>query len=979
MLNLEACIQAIPSPVVVTKTNGEILFYNQLFMDLIPESAGNIQEKKIHESVFSIDHEIDLSDLFGTITDEVREIVLIDHHKNPQRKMMFKVKLASDSNFDDLLAVWQLEQCSNIPESTKGRGVFNNIDQPLLILSQKFTILEINNACSVMLGYKNSELAGKGIGTILIDEAGQFLSEIDFGSHEKSFQLTVKRSDGVELLVRLNINFGKYFGQPAWVVSLKDTKEELKLQEELLKEKQYFEYLLESIPFGTVVLNEDDVILDCNHAFCSMFGYEKQQLSGQPVNDMIVPKTMKDQGLDLTKAVSQGDDIYKETKRMRSDGSLIDVAITGRPIVLPDGKFRVFGIYQDITERLLLRQSLVDEKAYFESLYENVPFAIILLDNHEKIVDCNSIFVQMFGYSKEELLEFEKIDLIFPENLIQEGSALRACVLSGENVYKETIRKRKDGSLLHVAITAKPVKKQNGEVLIFGIYQDITSKKEAETNLMERERELSAIVEYLPGMVYRCLDDKDYTMLFVSGGSLQVTGYDPRVFLSNAIKFNDIIFDEYQEYLWDKWQKVIKDGTVFNAEYRIIAADGSEKWVWERGRAVSDNQGKLLFLEGYIEDVTDRKLMQDALRNERDLLQALMDNIPDTIYFKDKQSRFIRINKAQSKVLGVENAKDVVGKSDYDFFDEAHANIAYDDEQRLMATGIPVINKEEHILTANGWKWFTASKVPLYDENGNVYGLVGASRDITEFKKLEQLLRQSENDLQKINAEKDKLFSVIAHDLRSPFNSFLLLTEMLADEYMDFTEEEMTKLVKSMYKTAVSVSDLLENLLEWSKIQRGLASFQPVNLKLSDIIQKNLDYFHTHLVNKEIDLELRMDENLMVYADPSMVSSVLRNLVSNAIKFTRHQGSITIDVSKPSVDMVLIRISDTGVGMSESMISKLFSVETKGRKGTDDEPSSGLGLILVKEFVQKMNGKVHLESKQDEGTSFFVELPSAKL
>lgn len=976
MMDLEICIQAIPSPIVVTKTNGEILFYNKLFMVLIPETTGIVSGKKIHESLFSLDQEIDLSDLLGTFTDEVIEIELIAHHKNLLPKMLFKVKLLNDSNFDELLAIWQLEQGSITPESNKNRGVFNNIDQPLIILSQKFTILEINNACSEMLGYKNSELAGKSIETILMHEADQFLSEIDLGTSEKSFQSIVRRNDGIELLVRLNFNYGKYFGQPTWIISLKDISEELKLQDELLKEKQYFEYLLESIPFGTVVLNEDDVILDCNHAFCGMFGYEKKQLTGQPVNDMIVPKIMKDQGLNLTKAVSQGNDIYKETKRMRSDGSLIDVAITGRPIVLPDGKFRVFGIYQDITERMVLRQSLVDEKTYFESLYENVPFAIILLDNHEKIVDCNSIFIQMFGYTKEELLEFGKIDLILPENLVHEGSVLRSCVLSDENVYKETVRKTKEGSLIHVAITAKPVKKQNGEILIFGIYQDITSRKKAETSLMERERELTAIVQYLPGMVYRCLDDRDYTMLFVSGGSLKVTGYDPRVFLSNAIKFNDIIFDEYQEYLWDKWQKVIKDGTVFNAEYRIRAADGTERWVWERGRAVSNNQGKLLFLEGYIEDVTDRRLMQDALRNERDLLQALMDNIPDTIYFKDKQSRFIRINNAQSKILGVENAKDVVAKSDYDFFDEAHANNAYEDEQRLMATGIPVINKEEHILTAKGWKWFTATKVPLYSENGNINGLAGVSRDITEFKELEQLLRRSENDLQKINTEKDKLFSVIAHDLRSPFNSFLLLTEMLADENMNFTEDEMKRLSKSMHKAAVSVSDLLENLLEWSKIQRGLASFQPTYIKLSDIVQKNLDYFQTHLFNKDIRVELQMDENIMVYTDPAMLSSVLRNLVSNAIKFTHHQGLITIDVSKPSVDRVLIRISDTGVGMSESMISKLFSVETKGRKGTDDEPSSGLGLILVKEFVQKMNGKIHLESKQDEGTSFFVELPS---
>jgi two-component system, sensor histidine kinase and response regulator len=978
MINLKECLLAMPSPLVVTNIDGEIQFYNELFLNLIHHSENDIVGKKINQDLLWLDNVHDLRSFLLNERNQIKELILVDKQSEPHRNLMFKVNVIDSVENKDIKVVWLLEQCSSVPESKHGRGVFNNIDQPLIILNQDLLILEINNACTHLLGYENSQLAGKNLQSIFIDDGNNFLSTIQQSLNGYQFQTKLICMGGQDLFVGLTFNKGKYFGQQAWVLSIKDLEEERKLREELLNEKLYFEYLLESIPFGTVVLDEADVILDANFAFCNMFKYEKSQLIGQPVNKMIVPEDKKGQGLELTKSVSEGLEIYSETKRKRSDGTLLDVAILGKPIALPDGKYRVFGIYQDITERVSMRKVIEDEKLYFETLYENVPFAIILLDDKEKIVDCNSMFSQMFGFSKTELLKNGNIDQIFPENYLSEGNVLRKSVLSGENIYKETIRKRKDGSLIHVAITAKPVKKQSGEMLIFGIYQDITARKKAEETLTERERELSAIVQYLPGMVYRCLADKDYTMLFVSEGSLQATGYEPRVFLSNTLKFNDIIIDDYVDELWNQWQQVIKDRSVFSAEYKIRAADGSEKWVWERGRAVHDNEGNLLFLEGYIEDVTNRRQMQDALRQERDLLQALMDNIPDTIYFKDKQSNFIRINNAQAKVLGVADASDVIGKSDFDFFDEKHSNISYEDEQQLMATGIPVINKEEHILTANGWKWFTATKVPLFGENGDINGLAGVSRDITEFKELEKLLRRSENDLKKINAEKDKLFSVIAHDLRSPFNSFLLLTEMLADEYMDFTEEEMTKLAKSMYKTAISVSDLLENLLEWSKIQRGLASFQPVNLKLNEIIQKNLDYFHTHLVNKEIDLELKMEEHLMVYADPAMLSSVLRNLVSNAIKFTHHQGSINIIVSKPSVDRVLIRISDTGVGMSDVMISKLFSVETKGRKGTDDEPSSGLGLILVKEFVQKMNGKIYLESHINEGTTFFVELPSSK-
>lgn len=758
---------------------------------------------------------------------------------------------------------------------------------------------------------------------------------------------------------------------------LRDISEHLRIEMALENEKAYFRHLVESIPFGIAILDENDHVKSVNPAFSDVFGYSDSEATGKAINDLIVPPEKKTEGLKLTTDVTRGKMVYQETKRMRADGTLVDVSIMGKPIITPSGEKLVFGIYQDITERLLIRKSIDDERAYFQGLFEIVPFGIVLLDQYSEIVDCNSGFTKLFGFTKNEMLGQGTINLIFPENLKPEGEAYRSQVSKGKSVYFETVRKRKNGELLDVAVTARPLKRPDGKVFIFAIYQNISDRKKAERALSDSENQLSNLISNLPGMVYRCLLDKDYTMTFVSEGSKIVTGFTPRQFVSqpNTLSFNDLILPEYRQKIWDKWLQLTVTGLPFEEEYEIMDAKGQRKWVWERGRGIFDDNGKLQFLEGYIEDITERKLAQKALDEERELMQALMDNIPDTIYFKDQNSRFVRINYAQVRVLGLKNPEEAIGKSDLDFLNNDHAVKAFEEEQEMMRSGNALINQQEHIKTSRGWRWFTATKVPIYDSEGNVMGMVGLSRDITEIKNMETLLRESEQHLRKTNAEKDKLFSVIAHDLRSPFNSFLMLTEIFADESLDISLEETKHLLSSMHKSASGLVDLLENLLNWSRIQRGLGVVDPKPIVVKELVNHSLDYFDTHVRNKKLDVKLDIDQNLRVLADPSIISSVMRNLISNAVKFTPKGGSIIISANKSDEKQVLLSVADSGIGIPEDMKQRIFNMDIKGRKGTDDEASSGLGLLLVKEFVELSQGKIWFESEEGKGTVFYIKLP----
>ncbi|MDP3444883.1 MAG: PAS domain S-box protein, partial [Ignavibacteria bacterium] len=481
-------------------------------------------------------------------------------------------------------------------------------------------------------------------------------------------------------------------------------------------ERAYFKHLFESVPFGIVVLDENERVLVNNNMFTEMFGYESSQINNQPIDDFIVSEAYKEEGKKLTNKVIEGLGIISETKRLKSDGTLLDVAVIGKTIIMPDGRKSVIAIYQDITDRILIRKALEAEKTYFQNLFDSIPFGIVLLHPNGETADCNEGFVHLFQYSKKEIFNKGNIKIIIPDQLRLEGENYRKRVVIGEKVYFETQRLRKDGELIDVSITAKPLKRPDGESFVFAIFQDISLRKQAERALEESELQLSNLITNLPGMVYRCLNDEHYTMLYASEGSAKVTGYTPEQFIATNgnIRFGDLIVTEYEKPIKKIWDDCIKQKIPFEFQYQIITASGEIKWIWERGRGVFDENGNLLFLEGYIEDINEKKKAETALEKERELMQALMDNIPDTIYFKDRESRFIRINYTQARVLGVKKPEDAIGKTDLDFFQAEHADVSLLEEREMMESGISVVNKQEHIFTSNGWRWFTATKVPLY-------------------------------------------------------------------------------------------------------------------------------------------------------------------------------------------------------------------------------------------------------------------------
>jgi len=265
---------------------------------------------------------------------------------------------------------------------------------------------------------------------------------------------------------------------------------------------------------------------------------------------------------------------------------------------------------------------------------------------------------------------------------------------------------------------------------------------------------------------------------------------------------------------------------------------------------------------------------------------------------------------------------------------------------------------------------------PVKDINGNVWASLVSFMDITERKKAEAEIKSKNDELLKTNFEKDKFFSIIAHDLRSPFNSFLGLTMMMEEELPTLSRDEIQSFAASMRKSANMLFHLLENLLEWSRMQRGLNSFKPDVFILSEAVADSIILVQDAADKKKIEIRQHIPVNMVVEADRTMFESLMRNLIFNAVKFTPVRGEITIAAKKIPGGFVEISVSDTGIGMEKSMIDKIFRLdEQTHRKGTEGEPSTGLGLILCKEFAEKHGGRIWAESEENNGSTFYFTIP----
>ena len=385
---------------------------------------------------------------------------------------------------------------------------------------------------------------------------------------------------------------------------------------------------------------------------------------------------------------------------------------------------------------------------------------------------------------------------------------------------------------------------------------------------------------------------------------------------------------------------------------------------------------KNLFIVSVV-DITNQKMQAELVRASQLRFENIANSAPVMIWITDVDGLFIFVNNIWCIFTG-RNIGEELGLN---WIQDVHP-----DELNGL---IHLYKKSVDNRTAfsyqfrfkridNVYRWLMMNGVPRLNDDGAFLGFIGICTDITNQKENEEYINKINYELENANKNKDKFFSIISHDLRSPLSGIMSILEIIVEDYESLEEDELKGILSEAAKSSKNTFILMENLLEWARLQTGKMSFDPQNISLTLVLSSIRDIYFQKLKEKSISLNFDFKPEYFAFADQQMTETVLRNLISNAIKFTPESGLILVSF-KDSRNDILIKVKDTGVGMDENQISELFKLEmTHWTVGTSGERGTGLGLILCKELVEKQNGKIWVESEVNSGSTFFFTLPKAK-
>lgn len=618
------------------------------------------------------------------------------------------------------------------------------------------------------------------------------------------------------------------------------------------------------------------------------------------------------------------------------------------------------------------------ETDYLGPVFNVCPDAVIVTRLQDgAFVNVNEVFTRLSGYSPEDLLHKSTLDINLwakPENRQKMVDELKA---RGHFEDLESVFIKKDGSRYTGSIFARTIFIQN-EPYVISFIRDITKRKQAEEKLKKAEEKYRALAENIKDVIWT-LDPETMCFTYLSPTVFDLRGYTAEEIMAQPV--DAALTPEGAAYVRELIAKRVKNfisegelsGKHYVEEVEQPCRDGSLVWTEVVATFYRNQETGRIELRGVTRDITKRKTAEMKLKKTAEEYRLLFENAAEAIVVV--QDRALKICNPMTEALCGYSLAELRLIQFWDL-------IYPDDRETVLDRSSRRLNGEEvdaryefRIIRKDGTiRWVEINSIRI-DWNGRPATLNFLS-DITERKlATEEIIRVNE-ELSRTSREKDKFFSIIAHDLRSPFNSFLGLTQIIAEDLRSMTLDEIQEMAIDLRNSASNLYRLLENLLEWSRMQQGTVSFSPGWLQLSNVVNESLTMALESAKSKNIEIRREIPEDLEIFADTNMLQALIRNLVSNAIKFTPKGGRVCLFAEITGGKDVELSVQDSGIGMDSNVADNLFRPDVKtGRRGTDGEPSTGLGLLICKEFVQRHGGKIWAESEEGSGSRFHFSLP----
>jgi PAS domain S-box-containing protein len=795
---------------------------------------------------------------------------------------------------------------------------------------------------------------------------------------------------------------------------------------ELLKsDYDLFNIIQKTSPDGLWYLNtentEDNWI---NARFWKTLGYTTKEISQfKSWKEVVHPEDIKS----LLNTLSPKNNLEKpkeglDIRYFHKNGSTVKLYSNNTAISDKQGKNTRMLFYHyrinDLNQQLDIFK---ENEAKYKTLLQNISDSVYIIDKKWNYILVNDTASDHTGIPKEQLLHSNVKD-VFPGIEHSKFFELFQKVMTGRKPEMTELEYTlRDGRTNWYEVRVYPISEG-----ILCISKDITGQKTAEDALKENKERFELMLNSTTDIFVELTASGHQK--YISPVVERYTGYTP-----DELKrpFTEVIHPDDVERIKAHWQEVLdQPERIHRDEYRHIHKTKGYVWMEATLQSYLDHPN-IQSIICSVRDISDRKKAEQAIKESEEQYKALSQAASDMLALNKLEDIYEYITQTLSNQFP--NAVNLFVTADEQQYSTKVVSVK--GLNKNLITGVlnvspfNLIGRNFNLLPGHYKKYktgklyefkgglatFAASEFPTYAANSiekllgiNKIYAIGINRDnklyavlhfftrkkteltnhayiesfikqagiIIERKIMEQKLKDREKQLSEANATKDKFFSIIAHDLRNPFNLLMGYSEINLQNLKAKKYEKMEEAGKIIKESAEQGYILLNNLLEWSQSQQGRLRFNPGNISFKEHVEKITSLLSNAAKEKHITINYNFKNDLKIYADKNMLETIIRNLISNAIKFTNHGGSITIS-AKEKKHNVVVKISDSGIGIDPGNIPKLFKTEENFTNyGTSGEKGSGLGLILCREFVEKHNGKIDVESEPGEGTTFRFTLPA---
>ncbi|MDV7140929.1 PAS domain S-box protein [Maribacter sp. TH_r10] len=739
-----------------------------------------------------------------------------------------------------------------------------------------------------------------------------------------------------------------------------------------IKESEHLlKTLIDNLPINVYIKDIESRKVLVNKAECDFAGVSNpEEILGKNDFQLYNRKTAQEFRDEDLEVIKTGKPILgKETICKAKDGSTTSILVYKLPLVNSKNEIEgIIGMSLDITETRKAQQKLEEKERNFKSIFNSSYQFTGILDLDGTLIELNDTALKFAAERFEDVIGKKFWDQSWWPKETATQKLLKQTIktaLKGETIREEIKIYDPNKKLIPIDFSLKPIYNDKNKVVsLLAEGRMIAEMVAAREKIKESELKFRTLYELSP--VSFVLYDFNTGKIIDFNTSFKNTfGYNEESL--SKLKFWDLFKERNDNHRKQAHEELNSKGTFGPFGEKLNHRKGAELTVIINKSMIVNKKGEKLVWT-IIQDITETEEKERQIREERKLLKTVVDNLPLNVYIKDRQSRKILVNKAECDYMNVENADEILGKNDFELYDEETAQLSRNEDLQVFKTLKPILGAEKINKCRNGENTtFLTSKIPLKGENGKAYGLVGISLDISELKQKEEELRSLINVTSLQNKKLINFAHIVSHNLRSHSANFSMLLEFMINEN---NEEEKRTLTKMLVEASDNLLETLDNLNE------VLAINSNVNLKKSSLnlnhnlnkIKQNLAVF---LKDKNVKIINNIPDHTNIQAIPAYAESILMNFITNAVKYKSPDRDpvIKLGVTQKS-GYTILSIEDNGMGIDlKKYGEKLFGLY---KTFHDNPDAKGIGLYMSKNQIEAMNGKITVTSKVGIGSTFNI-------